>query len=354
MEKSVFFQEKYIKVYKAAGVTIGVYLLFRYALALFAPFVAAYLVAGAVRPVVLFLKRRLHIPMSIGGALVLLLLLGVLGTGIFFLGKMFIQQLILFIRNYAGYRESFYTAAGRICCNADRWFSLEDGTVEGLLHTGLARIGEAVNRDVLPEVSKQSFAILRTIGIVVAGCVIAFVAALLLLNDREKYADSCKKSVFYEEIKKVSGRLTATGIAYLKTQCILFLLVAAICTTGFLFVKKEYALLLGLTVAILDAFPVLGSGLVLVPWSVICLLKGNYLQTVVLIVTYLGCLFVREGLEPKLLGNRIGIPPLYTLMAVYVGVELFGLFGVILGPLGLVVIRSVLDIGIKGTEGDMF
>ena len=129
----------------------------------------------------------------------------------------------------------------------------------------------------------------------------------------------------------------------MKTQLIIMVSVATICTVGFLFVKREYALLLGIGVAVLDAFPVLGSGLVLVPWAVICLLKGSYVQVAVLVVMYLLCVLVREGLEPKLLGNRIGIPPLYTLMAVYVGVELFGLLGVILGPFGLVIIRAVSD-----------
>ena len=133
------------------------------------------------------------------------------------------------------------------------------------------------------------------------------------------------------------------GTAYLKTQCILMLLVGLVCTVGFLFVKREYALLLGIGVAVFDAFPVLGSGLVLVPWAVVCLLQGEYASMAILIVMYLLCLVIREGLEPKLLGNRIGIPPLYTLMAVYVGVELFGLWGVILGPFGLVIIRAVLD-----------
>jgi predicted PurR-regulated permease PerM len=109
-------------------------------------------------------------------------------------------------------------------------------------------------------------------------------------------------------------------------------------------------LLLGIGVAIFDAFPVLGSGLVLVPWAIIGLLKGNYVQAVILAVMYVLCLLVREGLEPKLLGNRIGIPPLYTLMAVYVGVELFGLWGVILGPFGLVIIRAVLDMENDGQE----
>lgn len=344
MEKSVFLQEKYVRIYKIIGVTAGVYLAFRYALPLFAPFVAAYLLAGAVRPVVLFLKRRLHIPMSVGGTAVLLLLVGGLGIGLFFLGKLLVEQIVRFVGNYGGYRDAAMGAAEQFCGRVDGWFSLQSGTAENLMNTGIARIGETVNEDVLPKLSKQSVAALGSFAYGVAGAIIAFVAAVLLLGEKEKYAKGYRRSPFYAEAKQVLGRLSEAGTAYLKTQCILMLLVGIVCTVGFLFVKREYALLLGIGVAIFDAFPVLGSGLVLVPWAIVCLLQGHYVQVAILAVMYLLCVVIREGLEPKLLGNRIGIPPLYTLMAVYVGVELFGLWGVILGPFGLVIIRAVLDV----------
>ncbi len=343
MEKSVFLQDKYVKLYKVIGVTAGVYLAFRYALPLFAPFVAAYLLAGAVRPVVTFLKRKLHIPMSIGGGFVLFLLVAALGTGLIFLGKLLVEQVVRFIENYGGYRDAAMGAAERFCSRVDGWFSLTSGTAEDMMHTGLARVEKAMDEDILPKLSKQSLAALGSFAYGVAGVIIAFVAAVLLLGEKEKYAKGYRRSPFYAEAKQVLGRLSEAGVAYLKTQCILMLLVGLVCTVGFLFVKREYALLLGIGVAIFDAFPVLGSGLILVPWAVVCLLQGNYVSMAILIVMYLLCLVVREGLEPKLLGNRIGIPPLYTLMAVYVGVELFGVWGVILGPFGLVIIRAVLD-----------
>lgn len=271
------------------------------------------------------------------------LLVAALGTGLIFLGKLLVEQIVRFIENYGGYRDAAMGAARQFCSRMDGWFSLKAGTAEEMMHTGLARVEKAMDEDILPKLSKQSVAALGSFAYGVAGVIIAFVAAVLLLGEKEKYARGYRRSPFYAEAKQVLGRLSEAGVAYLKTQCILLLLVGLICTAGFLFVKREYALLLGIGVAIFDAFPVLGSGLVLIPWAVVCLLQGNYVSMTILIVMYLLCLVVREGLEPKLLGNRIGIPPLYTLMAVYVGVELFGLWGVILGPFGLVIIRAVLD-----------
>ncbi len=343
MGNSWLLQDKYVKLYKIIGVTAGVYLAFRYALPLFAPFVAAYLLAGAVRPVVIFLRRKLHIPISVGGALVLLLLVAALGTGLIFLGKLLVEQVARLVENYGGYRDAAMGAAKRFCSRVDGWFSLETGTAEGMMQTGLARVGKTVDEEIIPRLSKQSVEALGSFVYGIAGVIIAFVAAVLLLGEKEKYAKSYRRSPFYAEAKQVLGRLSEAGVAYLKTQCILILLVGLVCTVGFLFVKREYALLLGIGIALFDAFPVLGSGLILIPWAVICLMQGNYVSMAILIAMYLLCLVVREGLEPKLLGNKIGIPPLYTLMAVYVGVELFGVGGVIFGPFGLVIIRAVLD-----------
>ena len=343
MEKSVLLQEKYVTIYKVVGVTAGVYLAFRYALPLFAPFVAAYLLAGAVRPAVVFLKKKARIPVGVGAVIMILILAGSLLSGLLYFGKLLAEQAVRFVQNYGSYRDTVLDAAVGFCGRLDGWFSLKAGTAEGMMHTGMEYIGETVNAEVLPKLSKRSLEALGTFAYGIAGAMIAIVAAVLLLGERENYVGGVRKSPFYAEAKQIMGRLSEAGVAYLKTQGILLFLVGFICTVGFLFVKKEYALLLGIGVAVLDAFPVLGSGLVLVPWAVVCLIKGNYLQTAILVVMYLLCVLVREGLEPKLLGNRIGIPPLYTLMAVYVGVELFGLLGVILGPFGLVLIRAVLD-----------
>ena len=342
MESPTLFQKKFGKLYKIIAVTAGVYLGFRYALPLLAPFVAAYFIAGIVRPVASFLYHRLRIPMSVGGTFGVLLLFCILGAGAFFLARLLVEQVMRIIENYGGYRDEVQEAAERLCCRVDGWFSLKSGTAGRLMDTGISRIGEMMSENVLPVLSRRSVAVFGAFVYGISGTIIAFVASVLLLSDREKYAERYRNSSVYSEIKQILDRLSAAGVAYLKTQGILMLLIGIVCTVGFLFIKKDYALLLGIGVAVLDAFPVLGSGLVLVPWAIISLLKANYFHLAVLAVMYLLCVLVREGLEPKLLGNKIGLPPLYTLMAVYVGVKLFGALGVILGPFGLVLIRAIV------------
>jgi len=82
--------------------------------------------------------------------------------------------------------------------------------------------------------------------------------------------------------------------------------------------------------------------MILIPWSIITLINGNIYAAAVLITTYLICQIIREVLEPKLIGSRIGIKPLYTLISMYIGLKLFGVAGFILGPIGLIIIITVI------------
>ena len=142
----------------------------------------------------------------------------------------------------------------------------------------------------------------------------------------------------WQEVKK---ELSGAGIAYVKTQVILILLVSITCTIGLFFIKNPYALLFGLAIGIFDAFPVLGSGLILIPWAVISFIRGRVVAGAVLLTLYGICQFLREYLEPKLLGGKMGISPVHSLMSVYIGYELFGFLGLFLGPFGLVLVKSL-------------
>ena len=97
----------------------------------------------------------------------------------------------------------------------------------------------------------------------------------------------------------------------------------------------------GIGIGFLDALPVFGTGTVFVPWLLICLLQGKYASALILAATYGVCMLTREILEPKLIGNRLGILPIVILMSVYVGVKLYGFGGILLGPLSILLIREL-------------
>lgn len=118
-------------------------------------------------------------------------------------------------------------------------------------------------------------------------------------------------------------------LAQLKLAGVTFLLLCA----GFLLLRISYAPLWAALISLLDALPVLGTGIFLVPWSLVCLLQGQPLLAAGLLGLYGGASALRSILEPKFIGKQLGLDPLVTLAAMYTGYRLWGLLGMILAPL---------------------
>lgn len=133
--------------------------------------------------------------------------------------------------------------------------------------------------------------------------------------------------------RRVVRRLKKTSVTYLKAQLVIMALVAAVCTLGFWFMKSPYFLILGIVLGALDALPLIGTGTFLYPAAVVFLLRGNASVAAGCVLLDIVTSLLREFLEPRLLGGKLGISPIMVLASVYTGIFLYGGWGVILGPL---------------------
>ena len=98
--------------------------------------------------------------------------------------------------------------------------------------------------------------------------------------------------------------------------------------------------------AIVDILPVLGTGTIVVPWAVYCLITGDYAMTIGLVIIYVIILVLRQIIEPKLVANRLGLPPVLTIAAMYIGTQLFGVLGIFLLPIICIMVKRLNDEGI--------
>ncbi len=140
------------------------------------------------------------------------------------------------------------------------------------------------------------------------------------------------------------GLIQAVG-GYIKTQFILMSITFTICLVGLFILGQPYTLLLALVIAIIDALPVFGSGTILIPCGFYNIIVGNYSLGLGLIIIY-GVIFVmRQTMEPRILANQIGVYALVTIMAVYIGYKVIGVFGLIIGPAIVVIIQMLQNVG---------
>ena len=331
-------------------ITIGVYLCFRYLLSLILPFLVAYFLAWLIRPVTDSLYRRLKMPRILSGTLALLLLFVVFGTGIVLLINILVKQAIAFLRNLPIYLGMIADKLDHICTGCDELFGLEAGTLRGMVDDNLTQTVDRVKNNLMPKITEHTISI--TIGMITffGVLLIIFVAAVLIAKELPILQERYNNHSLYKDFHRITGKLSEAGVAYLRSQVIIIIIVAVICVLGLTLLHNNYATLLGIGIAIMDALPLIGSGIIFLPWAVIMLMNGNIYAAAILITVYLVCQIIREVLEPKLIGNRIGIKPLYTLVSMYIGVKLFSLLGFILGPVGLVIIITIYKVVNEKTQ----
>lgn len=139
-------------------------------------------------------------------------------------------------------------------------------------------------------------------------------------------------------------RLRAALGGWLKAQLKLSLVCFAILAAGLLFLRVPYAPLWAVLIALVDAVPVLGTGTVLLPWSLICLIQGDRARAVGLLGIYAVTFLSRTTLEPRLVGRHLGLDPLVTLLCLYAGYQLWGIGGMLLSPLLSVAAKELANI----------
>jgi len=324
-----------------AAITAGVYLGFRYLLPLVLPFMFAYFLSWIIRPVTESLYRKFKIPRVVGGSFSLLLLIAVFGTAFCLLVNIIIKQAFAFLKNTPVYLNVIADKLDSICSYCDRFMGYDGGTIRGIVDDNLTNGLKRIQSNIMPKLTEHTISL--TLGIIAffGISLIVLVAAVLITKDLPEFHKRFEQNRYYQDIHKITTKLTEAGLAYMRSQLIIMVLVAGICVFALILIHNEYAVLIGIGIGVMDALPILGSGIVLLPWAVIMLMDGRIYAAAILVTAYLLSQVIREILEPKLIGNRIGIKPIFTLISMYVGVKLFSVIGFILGPIGLVIIMTI-------------
>lgn len=143
-----------------------------------------------------------------------------------------------------------------------------------------------------------------------------------------------KSALVWAQIKKYLG-------GYVKAQLIIMSITAVVMSIWFIILGARYAIPIALGIALLDALPIFGSGLILWPWSIMSFLNGDIRMGIYLILVYASVALTRHLTEPKLVSTSVGMNPLLTLMSMYIGYRTLSVGGLIAGPLIMLFIVSL-------------
>ncbi len=345
MQKEAYGKWKKLCVYTV--ISIGIYIGIRCLFMAVFPFLAAILLMKLFYPPAVWLRKKLKIGKGISVFVLFVIFLAVVGIGLWLVLRQLFSQIGGVFQNmdtYEGYANSFLQEC---CCRLEESFGLRAEYVKpfllGKFYTMLESIGDKISQGIMAYSYTYAKGLVKIIGVLV----VIMVVTVLLAKDYDKLHKQLENSPFYDNIRKIKGKVFHASFVYLRAQLIIMLVISGICSLALWLLKIDNALLLGSGIGLLDALPFLGTGSVLIPWALIQLMRGKWLMAAVLGTTYLITSFVREFMEPKLIGQKLGVLPVYIIAAVYIGLVLYGVAGVVLGPLQVLL---TLEIGRQWIE----
>lgn len=315
-------------------------------LGFFIPFVIGWMIALIANPLVRFLEKRLKIVRKHGSMLIIAGVLALIISLLYFvLGKAYVE-----IREFIGDLPALYdSAAAEIrgaVQNGNRMFEF----LPDEFRTAVMQFTENIGTYVGDLVSKAAAPTVEIAGNVAKGIpnvlvntVITILSSYLFIAEQDKilawmrrYAP--KFVLRYAEYLKKDARGVIGG--YFLAQFRIMFVVAGILAVGFLFLKVKYGLLLAVLISLLDFLPVFGTGTALFPWAAVKLFTGEYTYAAGLLILYVVTQVSRQLIQPKIVGDSMGLPPLLTLFLLYLGFKVKGIAGMILAvPIGLIFIN---------------
>ncbi len=321
-----------------------------YIIWLFAPFIAAYLVSLLANPMADGLQKRFRLPRGISAVLVIVLTVGVIGG----IAAGVIWKIVDEIRNVY---EDFPIIYQNI---RTTWYSISDSLSDFVvmlpenMQNAVADASEQVLNWISGLATDTGF--VKTAGNaakklpnIFISVIVFLISLYFMVSDSKTVANAVKKpftdaflqrmSYFRREIKRYVG-------GYVKAQLIIMCISSTILLIGLSILNIDYALVIALATGIVDALPFFGSGTVLIPWAIISFITGEIAIGIGLLIIYLSVILMRQFVEPKIVSKNIGMHPLMTLMAMYVGYRTFSIGGMILGPLALVFTVSLYRAGV--------
>ncbi|MBO5352291.1 MAG: sporulation integral membrane protein YtvI [Lachnospiraceae bacterium] len=325
----------------------------------FMPFVIAFFISSIANPMVRFMEKKIKIVRKYSSVIIIVLVLGAVVGVLYLLISFLVKQVInLYDDRFVIYNE----AAALLDDFTDKLGGLYGMLPEGLQETlsnlqdGLAVWAENFLASIeLPGISAVGSYVGSVVDVIFVA-IITILAAYFLTAERDNMGawlekvmpDSAKKcyKTIVDSFKKAVG-------GYFKAQFKIMMILVVIMFAGFEFLNIGYSFLLAFLIAFLDFLPVFGTGAVFWPWLVVDIVVGDYKQAIFLGILYLVCQLVKQILQPKMVGDSVGINPLAALLYMFVGYRLGGILGMIIGiPVGMIIVSlyqaGMFDQFIKG------
>lgn len=320
-----------------------------YILPISIPLIIALITAIFLEPLVNFIQKRFKWRRKTSVISVFILFLVIVSALLYWTITQLVGQIIQFTKMVPEYINSLSAMWDEF----QRFFfrSTRDMPVEVVssFETELAGIMEEIRNWILTIVNYDTISNLLTGIPSFLVSFIVFLIALFLfmldLPDLKVMLFNRLKDSTAEKVRFMFARLNKVIFGFLKAQFMVSCIIFIVSLAALAFIAPEYAIVMSLLIWLIDFIPILGSIIVLTPWFAYEFITGDIVQGTQLAILALVLLIIRRTVEPKVMGTQIGLSPLATLIAMFIGLQLIGFLGFFVGPLIVILFTSAREAG---------
>lgn len=356
--------KKYYKALTNLAIALVVLLLVIFVaprvLVFFAPFVAGWIIALIAGPLVRFFEEKIKLKRKAGSAFVIIVIIGLVVLLIYLVGSKLVEQIIGLLNELPAIWASAEADFHDIGKNLDVIYSKFPADVRESITGVIEQIGIYVG-DILGKIGTPTITaagnFAKQVPSIIIGIIMALLASYFFVAERDQISIWFRKVMPYSIQKRYDmgkrGLVKAVG-GYLIAQCKIEVWMYLLLLIGLTILRVDYAFLIAIGIAMLDFLPFFGTGTVMVPWAIIKILSADYTMAIGLLIIWGGGQLARQVIQPKIVGDSVGLPPLPTLFLLYIGYKLGGVLGMIVAvPIGLIAYTMYIEGAFETTQNSI-
>ena len=340
--------KKYCKALANITIAIAAFLLIVFVIpkviVFFSPFVVGWIIALIAGPFVRFFEEKVKLKRKAGSAFVIITIIGLVVLVLYLVGAKLVEEIIGLINSMPVLWASAEADFNDIAKNLDiiyRRLPLDiRNTITELSNEIGSSVGEFFGEISAPTITTVgNFA--KQLPTIIIGIIMALLSSYFFVAERNLIGDWLRKTMpsslqkRYEMLKRSLGK--AVG-GYFKAQLKIEVWMYLLLFIGLSILRVDYAFLIALGIAFMDFFPFFGTGTIMVPWAIIKILSSDYQMAIGLLIIWGVGQLARQIIQPKIVGDSVGVPPIPTLFLLYIGYKVSGVIGMIVAvPIGLIV-----------------
>ena len=310
------------------------------------PFVAGWIISMMAHPVIEYLEKKVKLPKKFGSAILIAAVITGIIVVLYFAVRGIALQVIGFIQDAPDIRHEIMRQGMIFQKKIEQFLSILPPSFGKQFDQWSGSIGDLFKKAAS---SAGDYGVAHAGGVAkgvtsgLLGLVVMLFAAYMFSLEREKliaWYEKCIPGFVKHKINVFMKNSVGVLVSYCLAQLKIMIVIIAILWIGFFIAGIGHSFIYSVLVGIVDIFPILGTGTVTIPWAIFKLITGDIKTAVILLIIYAICLVLKQVLQPKMMGDSMGISALTTIFLIYVGLKFGGLGGMLLALiLGMFVIN---------------